>query len=186
MIKPNFTTLSQLKSILGLTTTDYDVLLTNNIQVVNDFLFSKDGYLNNEWLADRSCTVENDSEFIVDDLKYITKGSTFVIDGQGNDLYIVNDVDYDASKLYTNFDGTGLTSANIRLRVAGFGLKQIACQMCMYNVLKDNTEITDNVKSERIGDYSYTLADTDSDIGDGGYTMKYINALQTYRKVRFV
>jgi hypothetical protein len=186
MIKPAFTTLTQCKEILNITTTDYDLLLPKYLKQVNSFLLAKYGWLNDEYLLDQVCTVENSDEFIVECIEGIDIENTFVVDGQGNTLYIVDEIDVDEKRLYTNYTGAAITEATIRLRILDLGAKTIACQMAFWMTLKSNANEfgVQQLDSERIGNYSYNLSDS-AKLGVGGYPAEYLNGLELYKKYRF-
>jgi len=187
MIKPNFTTLTQCKSLLGITDATYDTLLTNYIPIVNDFLLGTNGYLNNEFMDDYSGVQDSTTQFTMSNVINIALGGVFVIDGQTQTEYLINTIDYDDKILTTDTTPSILSDVTLRIRSLPYGGKLTACQMVMYMVLKASgaTFAKGDVKSESIGTYSYTMQDNDK-ISAGGYPKKYLDALNIYRTVKFI
>ena len=115
MIKPNFTTLTQLKLLLGISNTTYDTLITNYIPLVNDYLVGTDGYLNNEFLGDYVGVQNSTTIFTLSTVKNISIEGVFVIDGQDDTEYLIKRIDFDNKTITT--DITPLILSNIKIRI---------------------------------------------------------------------
>ena len=205
-------TVATIKTILGITGTTYNTLIHTYIPIVTEDIveYCNNHFIKKpvELYTDATTTndadlaysntfvyVDSDPDTITDaDAGFVTAG--FV---DGDDIYVSgtrrNDGFYTlagvaAGTLTLTDTIDSLTAEDITNRTSTIYLVQfpkslvpVFSQMVGWLVLDQNNQ-TGGFKSEKLGDYSYTLSDSALSVGANQYPTNIVNGLNAFRQLR--
>ena len=195
----NIITLTELKDLLKITTSEYDSLLTDRINITEKIISD---YTNNDFTTD-ICYQNGSIALVSDTLDTITDSeSNFLLYGfksgniiklfntennRDNQIRIATTITSNTMTLENNDDvfvGEIIGTNNILIKqvVYPISLQDTISKMIQYDI-----NIKGYIKGESLGDYSVTYnTDSFSQNIIAGYPDSITNGLKQYRQIRFI